>query len=705
MNFLNPLFLFGLAAASIPIIIHLFTRRRPKEVRFPSLEFLSEVNQSEIRRLKIKQWLLLLLRTLAIAALAIAISRPAVRGSLGSKSGAATTVVVLVDQSGSMTAAAGGSGGGTLLDQARRVAEDLQTTLGPQDEIQLVPYDAGPHPATPRPSSDLGRMRAAVQSIAPTARVTDHAAALDFAARALGESRALNRELFWISDFQRAGFAAPTAGAGAATGPAGAASAGTVAPVRFTAPDGPWDRARVYLVPLEPRSRANAMLSDAALAPTEGELALSVTGSAFGAPPGDLAVDVREARTDAELGRGFLDLPARGDASTLLPLARMPEQGGIARIPDDALPLDNTRVFAAGRSGTLRILVREDAGPSPLRLALEAGAPASGLAPEAVDGATLPARLRDADAVVIHDVERLGSVELQAILDFYRAGGALLLVPGARADAAYWNTSLLREMNAGTLGALEAAPAGAAWRITRGVAGHPVLAGFPGRPGEPLSSARFGAVRAFAPGLETRTLLAFDRAHPALVEAPHALILLAPLDPATTDFALSGAFLPLVHQAAKVLARGTAAASLAPGDRYVAPAGTGAWRIEDAAGREVPSELVSDRGATRLRSAPLENPGLYRVLAGGQLRSTFAVNPDARESDLAEMSEDALVRGFPNGRAQVVRAGADLARRVREARYGRELWSWFIALALVFLIAESVIGRWGMGGSAEKRAA
>jgi ABC-type spermidine/putrescine transport system permease subunit I len=36
-------------------------------VRFPSLEFLTEVNQSEIRRLRIKQWLLLLLRTLAIA--------------------------------------------------------------------------------------------------------------------------------------------------------------------------------------------------------------------------------------------------------------------------------------------------------------------------------------------------------------------------------------------------------------------------------------------------------------------------------------------------------------------------------------------------------------------------------------------------------------------------------------------------------------
>ena len=39
MSFLNPLFLIGLAAAAIPIIIHLFTRRRPREVRFPSLEF------------------------------------------------------------------------------------------------------------------------------------------------------------------------------------------------------------------------------------------------------------------------------------------------------------------------------------------------------------------------------------------------------------------------------------------------------------------------------------------------------------------------------------------------------------------------------------------------------------------------------------------------------------------------------------------
>jgi hypothetical protein len=148
-----------------------------------------------------------------------------------------------------------------------------------------------------------------------------------------------------------------------------------------------------------------------------------------------------------------------------------------------------------------------------------------------------------------------------------------------------------------------------------------------------------------------------------------------------------------------VLGRGTAAASLMPGERYRAPAATGLWRIEDEQGREVPAELVAAAGATRLVSAPLERPGLYRVVQGATVRSTFAVNPDPRESDLAALPEAVLLRAFPAGRAQVVQPGADLARRVREARFGRELWSWFVGLALLLLVTESVIGRLGLAGS------
>src|ERR1043165_4949986 len=104
VNFLNPLFLFGLGAAAIPVLIHLLTRRKPREVRFPSLDFLAEVNQSEIRRLRLKQWLLLLLRTLAAALRAMAMARPRMRGGVAGRAAGASTMVALVDVSGSMGA-------------------------------------------------------------------------------------------------------------------------------------------------------------------------------------------------------------------------------------------------------------------------------------------------------------------------------------------------------------------------------------------------------------------------------------------------------------------------------------------------------------------------------------------------------------------------------------------------------------------------
>jgi hypothetical protein len=205
-------------------------------------------------------------------------------------------------------------------------------------------------------------------------------------------------------------------------------------------------------------------------------------------------------------------------------------------------------------------------------------------------------------------------------------------------------------------------------------------------------------VRAFTPAAGARTLLEFDRTHPALVEARDLLIFCGPLDPAASDFPVSGAFLPLMHQSVKVLARGTAAASLVPGERYTAPAGTGSWRIEGPDGSEIASELAATDGATRLVSVPLEQPGLYRVMRGAEVRSTFAVNPDPSESDLAGVDDAELVRAFPDGRARIMRPGADLAQRVREARFGRELWTWFVVIALLLLVAESVSARWGMSG-------
>jgi hypothetical protein len=86
------------------------------------------------------------------------------------------------------------------------------------------------------------------------------------------------------------------------------------------------------------------------------------------------------------------------------------------------------------------------------------------------------------------------------------------------------------------------------------------------------------------------------------------------------------------------------------------------------------------------------------VFQGAAARASFAVNPDRRESDLTAIPEATLTRWFPASRVSVLRPGGDLERRVREARYGRELWTWFVWIALACLLAETALGRWGLPG-------
>ena len=78
MSFLHPWMLFGLGAAAIPIILHLIARRRPPTVVVPAVRYLVDTAREHQRRLRIRNLLLLLVRTALIVALMLAASGPSV---------------------------------------------------------------------------------------------------------------------------------------------------------------------------------------------------------------------------------------------------------------------------------------------------------------------------------------------------------------------------------------------------------------------------------------------------------------------------------------------------------------------------------------------------------------------------------------------------------------------------------------------------
>ncbi len=134
--FLYPLFLFGLAAASLPVLIHLLNRRRLKRIRFPAVRFILLSQKRISRSYRLRHWLLLALRTLAVICLALLLANPIFQTGAGLFAGGGpVSLVVILDNSLSMT----WSGDGNGFKQAKEAASLLISNLNDGDRAAVIP--------------------------------------------------------------------------------------------------------------------------------------------------------------------------------------------------------------------------------------------------------------------------------------------------------------------------------------------------------------------------------------------------------------------------------------------------------------------------------------------------------------------------------------------------------------------------------------
>jgi hypothetical protein len=139
MQFVNPLFLFGLFAIAIPIIIHLFNFRKFQKVYFTNVEFIEELKQQTQKQSQLKHLIVMLLRILAIASLVLAFAQPYIPVAENDvKQDSQNQISIFVDNSFSMEAAAQE---GILLDKAIQNARDIALAYKNSDLFQLLTND------------------------------------------------------------------------------------------------------------------------------------------------------------------------------------------------------------------------------------------------------------------------------------------------------------------------------------------------------------------------------------------------------------------------------------------------------------------------------------------------------------------------------------------------------------------------------------
>lgn len=688
--FTNPGLAIAGLALLLPLLIHLLTRRTVRVLKFPSLHFLQKARAHHSSLFRVRHWLLLLLRTLALAALLLAFLKPVLlRGALsdprpGRKPVAA---VVIVDASASLQYR---EEGGPLFAQARAAAEQILRNLGPDDRANLILAGAQPHASLPEPSVNRFHLLRDLQQAAPTLERADIDAALTEAVNQLRALTDADLELHLVADFQRSSWAA----------------------ARFQAIP---EQVKTVFVPVGGPAFENTSIGDLTVTPAaptpDEEIEVTCRVTHHGPQTRTVPLTLRVG-DDLAATRDMVLAPGESAVQSFrLRLGRRGFREGTLSIPEDLLPCDDRRFFVLNVVDQVRVTVVSDevrrlgSVRRILQTALnpyrdpQQGAVACDLRRSEELGRPSPAQTQ---ILIVCDAQPWPAATLDHVLAYLQEGGSLLYFLASPGDAA--NVLQLEARSEGRLrlpfqpqelistGQPGVRPA----RLAAAQLDHPLLRKFRDRTDlhELLFQRHFRAPRVREAGL---TLLAFDDTSTALALQSYGAgqLLLANFSPqpAHSDLATRNLFLPLLHelvrglrprqQAAAGFVTGGACSTTVRGHDFTGGASVAA----PSGGREPITFDLRDQEAAVLLGQTRE-AGFYRVYAGAEHAASVAVNVDGRESDPGRLQPPQLVELMRHAARPALVAGAARTGALQEMRAGRPLWHLALLLALGCLLAE-----------------
>jgi hypothetical protein len=636
---LTPLFLAGLAAVAIPILVHLVRREERVSFAFPSLMFLKRIPVREHRRRSIRHWWLLLLRCLIVALLCIAFAKPFIHwpteiAGLSSKS---RDRIIVLDRSHSMQS-------GSRWKNAVQVAGDEIDALGSGDRAALVLFDQDTL-LTQKLTSHRAALHEALARAETGDGHTDLTGAISRASALLENSSAAIREIVLISDFQRSGVDS--------TGQARIAPGIQIIPRTVTG--GGEANAAVAAVKL---ARKALGAGDAV------ELtARIVNTTALAVADTDLVMEV----DGQERERRVLSLAPGESRDAIFRLVLAADEVARVRIHlgDDGLEADNSfRLLVSGPTTVATLLVQErSAAPEKalhLREALAQGDTPGFRITSRFVSQLRPSDMDSADVIVINDAPLPGGKPAEALRQFLYSGGGLLVIAAGRTQGSWPNGD--QGIVPGRIGPPISRSESQATRLVQMNTLHPALAAFAGTDSGDLSSAQVFRYRQLT-GVDDKAVLArYDDEGVAVAERlvgrGRVLVVTTTLDPSWNTLALQPGYLPFVQESLKYLASHVPAThAVTVGDTLdlenYARGLPGYAQTAAALSRGTVTTLRTPSGR-QMHMAPGEafstarEAGFYEVhVSGGGSRSlVFAANPLPGESDLTPLDVDAFVSGI-----------------------------------------------------------
>jgi hypothetical protein len=412
MTFLQPFILLGLPLVLVPVVIHLLNRLRHRPKPWAAMRFLLSATRSSASHTKLRQFLILLFRVLAVAMLLLFLARPLAGGWLGwALSPAPDAILLLLDRSASMETQTGGV---PKREQALKLL--ARAALPYEETSHLILIDSATR--APQEIAKAGSL-ANLSLTRPTDTAADLPAMLRAAFDWLVENRAGTAEIWIASDAQRSNWRPEDPRWKSVVAQLGGLS----------------QRVRIRLLALNQAPEANVSIQIKELTRrprgAKGELQVILDiqrNRADGARlPVVMTLDGQRSETEVACeGQSFrwrrkIDLGARREGGW----------GGFS-LPADANPRDNTAWFVYGPDTPLRAAVvsaeREAARNLRLAAASRNAEPAPVIAPADMANASL-----DDCSLLIWQAPLPQGAEADRLQSFASEGGVVIFFPPGQA--------------------------------------------------------------------------------------------------------------------------------------------------------------------------------------------------------------------------------------------------------------------------------
>ena len=657
------------AAALLPILIHLWSRRKFREESWAAMEFLLAAMRKNARRIQLEQWLLLAVRTAILLVLALALADPQLlllAGWTGGARGGQTHVLLVIDGSYSMDVRQDGK---SRFDAARELARQTIESGRQGDGYTLLVMGQPPQVVIGQPAFDSEDVREELDNLRMPhggASLPATLAEVETILRQAAENhpRLARRQVVYFSDLQARTW-----------------NDVTTADCR--------DRlarlaslASLSLVDLGDTAASNLAVArleaGQPVVTSRGEVSLSAEITSFSrqdAPRQAVAFVVDGRRIADER----VDVPAGGSV-TVAASHRFDTRGEHVvevQLTDDALPLDNRRWLSLPVRESVRVLVvasRPGEGRY-IRLALNPQPQAGGAidVTEVAEGALLETELAAFDCVVLSNVGRFSREEASLLHRFVHSGGGLIFFLGDQVQAANYNQLLADDEGSRVLPArLGDLAVPGQYRFNPLDYQHPIVAPFRGHEASGLLTTPIWRYIHLSPLPESKVALALDTGEAALVAerigrgrsllfstaaSPDSLD--RSTDPPTPWTAMASwpSFPPLVHETLQFAIGGRLEGrNTLVGDdlsglvRGAPPDAQVRLTLPDASVERLP--VVADGADGRWTYQGLLASGVYEAQLPGSTGSgertsqKFAVNVDAREGDLTRFDPELLPSQF-----------------------------------------------------------